>query len=244
MSRTNNNINNNSLGFLNQLNMDINVADYHNNANNNNNNSPNDVSLEQFMDSSFFDLDNFYSEQQPNGSQITNEKFNLHQQFQVQMNKQEQLIGSQIHDDYLKEFIKKEESEGEAFQILHTNDSPTSIVPITVVNDLPKKIQLTSSTVISTPKILPESEADKKQRNTAASARFRIKKKLREQEMERSLKNLTEKVQFYNQKIQQLEFENKCLKSLIIEKNEQKSDDLLKSIKEKSVTNIDEFIMF
>ncbi|ODQ60553.1 hypothetical protein WICANDRAFT_22732, partial [Wickerhamomyces anomalus NRRL Y-366-8] len=57
---------------------------------------------------------------------------------------------------------------------------------------------------------------DKKKRNTAASARFRIKKKLKEQEMERTLKNLNEKVSLYNARIHKLEMENKCLKSLII----------------------------
>lgn len=81
------------------------------------------------------------------------------------------------------------------------------------------------------------SDQDKKKRNTAASARFRIKKKQKEQEMERNLKELTERVNNHNRRIQQLEMENACLKSLLVQKSEQKSNDLLKSIKEKSLEN-------
>jgi cell shape-determining protein MreC len=81
------------------------------------------------------------------------------------------------------------------------------------------------------------SSSDKKKRNTAASARFRIKKKLREEEMERTLKDLNERVSKYNSRIQQLEMENKCLKSLILQKNEQRSNDLLRSIKERSMNS-------
>lgn len=57
--------------------------------------------------------------------------------------------------------------------------------------------------------------------------------------MERTLKNLNEKVSLYNARIHKLEMENKCLKSLIIEKNEQKSNDLLKQIKERSIVRSD-----
>lgn len=80
------------------------------------------------------------------------------------------------------------------------------------------------------------SEHDKKKRNTLASARFRIKKKQREQEMERTVKMLTERVSKYSERINQLELENACLKSLILEKNEKKSNDLLLSIKQKSLS--------
>ena len=59
---------------------------------------------------------------------------------------------------------------------------------------------------------------DKRKRNTAASARFRIKKKMKEQEMERRAKEL----------------ENRCLKNIISKQNQQKGDELLQSIKQKS----------
>ncbi|KAK9239559.1 hypothetical protein V1525DRAFT_397782 [Lipomyces kononenkoae] len=66
-------------------------------------------------------------------------------------------------------------------------------------------------------------EEDKRRRNTAASARFRIKKKQREQQMERTAKDLQEKVQQLEAKIMQLEMENKWLKNIVVEKNEAKA---------------------
>lgn len=63
-------------------------------------------------------------------------------------------------------------------------------------------------------------EEDKRRRNTAASARFRIKKKQREQALEKSAKEMTEKVNNLESKVQQLEMENKWLKNLLVEKNE------------------------
>lgn len=63
-------------------------------------------------------------------------------------------------------------------------------------------------------------EEDKRRRNTAASARFRIKKKLREQEMERTQRELQEKVESLETKIKQLQMENRWLKNLVVEKNE------------------------
>ncbi|KPM44985.1 hypothetical protein AK830_g1539 [Neonectria ditissima] len=63
-------------------------------------------------------------------------------------------------------------------------------------------------------------EEDKRRRNTAASARFRIKKKQREQALEKSAKEMSEKVSNLESKVQQLEMENKWLKNLLVEKNE------------------------
>jgi hypothetical protein len=78
-------------------------------------------------------------------------------------------------------------------------------------------------------------EEDKRRRNTAASARFRVKKKQREQALEKSAKEMTEKVTSLENRIQQLETENKWLKNLIMEKNETKEDvaDLLKDFRSK-----------
>jgi hypothetical protein len=66
-------------------------------------------------------------------------------------------------------------------------------------------------------------EEDKRRRNTAASARFRIKKKQKEQQLEKTAKEMTDRVQQLEQRIQQLELENKWLKGLIVEKNGGKS---------------------
>lgn len=62
-------------------------------------------------------------------------------------------------------------------------------------------------------------EEDKRRRNTAASARFRVKKKQREQTLERTVKEVGDKNTALEAKITQLEMENKWLKNLITEKN-------------------------
>lgn len=61
-------------------------------------------------------------------------------------------------------------------------------------------------------------EEDKRRRNTAASARFRVKKKQREQALERTVKEVQEKNSKLEAKVNQLEMENKWLKDLITEK--------------------------
>jgi hypothetical protein len=67
-------------------------------------------------------------------------------------------------------------------------------------------------------------EDDKRRRNTAASARFRIKKKQREQALEKSAKEMTDRVNNLESKVSQLETENKWLKNLLVEKNEGNED--------------------
>lgn len=62
-------------------------------------------------------------------------------------------------------------------------------------------------------------EEDKRRRNTAASARFRVKKKQREQALEKTLKEIQDKNTRLEAKVTQLELENGWLKALITEKN-------------------------
>jgi hypothetical protein len=62
-------------------------------------------------------------------------------------------------------------------------------------------------------------EEDKRRRNTAASARFRVKKKQREQALEQAAKEMQDKATRLEQKVQQLETENAWLKGLITEKS-------------------------
>ena len=62
-------------------------------------------------------------------------------------------------------------------------------------------------------------EEDKRRRNTAASARFRIKKKQREQALEETVKSVQDKNAKLEARLNQLEMENKWLKDLITEKN-------------------------
>ncbi len=77
-------------------------------------------------------------------------------------------------------------------------------------------------------------EEDKRRRNTAASARFRIKKKLKEQEIERTIVALTKKTEDYQHRLAELEMENKLLKSLVVEKNNQKNDDIVNILKDRA----------
>nr|CAG8436889.1 7298_t:CDS:2 [Entrophospora candida] len=62
-----------------------------------------------------------------------------------------------------------------------------------------------------------ESDEEKRQRNTLASARFRIRRKMKEQELERVAKEMTEKARSLECKVKELEKEVKLLKGLIVE---------------------------
>ncbi|KAL1916849.1 uncharacterized protein VTP21DRAFT_5553 [Calcarisporiella thermophila] len=62
-------------------------------------------------------------------------------------------------------------------------------------------------------------EEDKRRRNTAASARFRIKKKLREQALERTAREMTEKAERLEARVQELEREIGWLRALVTEKD-------------------------
>ena len=77
-------------------------------------------------------------------------------------------------------------------------------------------------------------DLDKKRRNTAASARFRFKKKLKEKQMETKIKNLEDLIVSLEGQLNNLEMENKLLRNLIIEKGSQKSDDEVKLLREKA----------
>ncbi|KAI8340271.1 hypothetical protein BC941DRAFT_419970 [Chlamydoabsidia padenii] len=63
---------------------------------------------------------------------------------------------------------------------------------------------------------------DKRRRNTAASARFRIKKKQKEQAMAQTVQEMTEKSDKLQQRVHELENEIKWLRELLLEKNANK----------------------
>lgn len=62
-------------------------------------------------------------------------------------------------------------------------------------------------------------DEDKRRRNTAASARFRVKKKMREQALERTVKETSEKNDALEARVSQLELENHWLRGLVMEKS-------------------------
>lgn len=78
------------------------------------------------------------------------------------------------------------------------------------------------------------SELDKRRRNTAASARFRIKKKLKEQEMEKNISMLKENSRKLEQKIQHLEMENRLLKNLVVERGAKRDSDELANLRKRA----------
>ncbi|KAF9128943.1 hypothetical protein BGW39_004595 [Mortierella sp. 14UC] len=67
-------------------------------------------------------------------------------------------------------------------------------------------------------------EEDKRRRNTAASARFRHKKRLREQILEKTAKEMTAKSEMLEVRVRELEMEIKWLRGLIVEKDSRSLD--------------------
>lgn len=61
-------------------------------------------------------------------------------------------------------------------------------------------------------------EEDKRRRNTAASARFRIKKKQREQALEKEARILADRVGGLEEKVRVLSMENRMLRDLVTKK--------------------------
>lgn len=68
-------------------------------------------------------------------------------------------------------------------------------------------------------------EEDKRRRNTAASARFRVKKKQREQALEKTAKEMTERVAELEAENQQLRLQNKWYKDILKGKCDKTSAD-------------------
>lgn len=67
---------------------------------------------------------------------------------------------------------------------------------------------------------VPLTKEDKRRRNTAASARFRVKKKMREQALQQTANEMTEKANAFESRVHELEREVKWLKALIVEKKD------------------------
>jgi hypothetical protein len=69
------------------------------------------------------------------------------------------------------------------------------------------------------PEAVSAADEDKRRRNTAASARFRVKKKQHEQQLKDKTNELTEHALKLEERVRKLEMENELLRGLIIEKN-------------------------
>ncbi|KAJ5610266.1 hypothetical protein N7510_006985 [Penicillium lagena] len=112
--------------------------------------------------------------------------------------------------------------------------APAPAVPVAAPNLAPALAPNPSSTAVAGPKrkhtqkstqasaeeaALVAAEEDKRRRNTAASARFRVKKKMREAALERTVNETNEKNSRLEARVGQLELENNWLRGLIMEKN-------------------------
>lgn len=106
-----------------------------------------------------------------------------------------------------------------------TYNTPIQPAPAAGFPDLPLDGSRSRAGTMGADPLSPEdktrhaAEEDKRRRNTAASARFRVKKKQREQALERTLKDNQDKNAKLEAKVAQLEMENTWLKALITEKN-------------------------
>lgn len=78
------------------------------------------------------------------------------------------------------------------------------------------------------------SKYDKRRRNTAALARFRVKKKMREKNMDAKLQEMEATIREFEIKIHRLEMENKLLRTLIDERGSKKSDEELEILRRKA----------
>ncbi|CAJ0755378.1 6997_t:CDS:2 [Entrophospora sp. SA101] len=67
------------------------------------------------------------------------------------------------------------------------------------------------------PKVTNPTDDEKRRRNTLASAKFRNKRRMKEQELERIAREMTEKAEFLECRVKELESEVKLLRGLIID---------------------------
>ncbi|KAF9975725.1 hypothetical protein BGZ73_000527 [Actinomortierella ambigua] len=112
-----------------------------------------------------------------------------------------------------------------------TPTSPTSINALAIVTKDQQDKKRESSPAGSAadaegnPEFLAKlaAEEDKRRRNTAASARFRQKKKLREQALEQTAREQTTRAETLEMRVKELEMEVKWLRGLIVEKKSELS---------------------
>jgi len=125
----------------------------------------------------------------------------------------------------------------------NANANTTSSSPnFTDLNSLPPATPTTSSSAkrkasnLEDPHLTLEertrfaAEEDKRRRNTAASARFRVKKKQREQALEKQAREMTDKANRLEKRVNELEMENRWLKGLITDKADEGAGDQLSEV--------------
>lgn len=109
------------------------------------------------------------------------------------------------------------------------NVPPAPVSPVAAPQNAsaagPKRMNTQKSTQASAEEAAQGvADEDKRRRNTAASARFRVKKKMREQALERTVKETSEKNNALEARVSQLELENHWLRGMVMEKTGDDSD--------------------
>lgn len=180
----------------------------------------NKADLDLFTQTEFFDLDVFSSDFVPETKE------------QQQLSHQHQSAPPPQQRGYATSFPAPQVKRESADEVSHSVIDSDCVV--TDFTDLSPSSPYVSSLANSN---MSKEELNeiKRKRNTAASARFRIKKKLKEKQMEQQASELRDRLAFLEKRLKTLEMENKCLKQLMIEKNEKKNSDLLESIKKRSL---------
>lgn len=106
-----------------------------------------------------------------------------------------------------------------------TNIAPVAPV-VAAAAVIPKKVNVAKRPLEEETEFTEDGQnpdEDKRRRNTAASARFRVKKKMREQAMEQSVREMTQKSDHLQDRVNNLETEIKFLRSLLLDKAAEKN---------------------
>ncbi|KAG7195110.1 uncharacterized protein KQ657_003631 [Scheffersomyces spartinae] len=241
------------LDYLNDLNLVINSPVVGDNTNSTSPNGGASADLAMFSHSDFFDFDVLGQDnivpikpsvttQSNESNSTTNNTFQFESEtdsYQVsQYPESATTVSSMEQNTYNQSQYVKIEPQEETFLASVSNLSAAPTAVATPINDNGEfGISSVGEAKFSA---IHAANEDKRKRNTAASARFRIKKKLKEQQMEQRTKELQDRVQLLEKKLRTLEMENRCLKSLVAQKSEKKSTDLVESIKQRSLQTTSE----
>ncbi|KAG0750159.1 hypothetical protein G6F16_002529 [Rhizopus arrhizus] len=118
---------------------------------------------------------------------------------------------------YPRDLIKKQMYQQPLLPKLSLDDLAKSLTPpLSANNTVPAQKSNTSKPTVNKDKA--SIDEDKRKRNTAASARFRVKKKQKVQNMEKIVGEMTEKSEALQKRACELEQEIKWLRGLLIQK--------------------------
>ncbi len=135
---------------------------------------------------------------------------------------------TEINSKNIESPLKSKRSSYDAFSPDTAPNTPSSTPNI----KRHKSIQLTEELVEEI------NEADRRRRNLVASAKFRYKKKQREQKMEQESKGLTDKIDNMKTQINRLEMENKYLRKLVLDASTLKNQDSIRNIRKQIINKM------